>query len=114
MNKRDMDKIVYPIKNDFDEFNNRFRSMLNSEVKIINSVINYILRNKGKQLRPILCLLSSKICGKVNNNSYISASLIEMLHVATLIHDDVVDESDVRRSWPTISRIWKNKFISMI
>ena len=114
MNKRNIDKIIHPIKNDFDEFNDRFRSMLNSEVKIINSVISYLLRNKGKQLRPILCLLSSKICGEVNNKSYTSASLIEMLHVATLIHDDVVDESDVRRSWPTISRIWKNKLSILI
>ena len=67
------------------------------------------MKNKGKQLRPILCLLSAKICGETNKDTYLSASLIEMLHVATLVHDDVVDDSDIRHGWPTISRLWKNK-----
>lgn len=114
MNSKDLKNIINPIKNDFVEFNDRFKSMLDSKVDLINTVINYLLRNKGKQLRPIICLLSSKICGDINEKSYISASLIEMLHVATLIHDDVVDESDIRRYWPTVSRIWNNKLSVLV
>ena len=80
---------------------------MQSNVKIINTVISYISRRKGKQLRPALCLLSAKLCGEPLENTYIAAALIEMIHVATLIHDDVVDDAHLRRGWPTINRVWE-------
>tara|TARA_B100001123_G_C15135695_1_gene957275 strand:- start:15 stop:992 length:978 start_codon:yes stop_codon:yes gene_type:complete len=111
---KEINNITLPIKEDLARFNIEFRQSLNSNVPIINTIIKYLLKNKGKQLRPILCLLSAKICGKINNDSYTSASLIEMLHVATLIHDDVVDSSELRHGWPTINRIWKNKLSILV
>tara|TARA_Y100001960_G_scaffold321201_1_gene395460 strand:+ start:287 stop:1264 length:978 start_codon:yes stop_codon:yes gene_type:complete len=107
-------KISKPIESDLNDFNVFFVESLNSDVKIINTVIKYIVRKKGKRLRPKLCLLSAKICGKVNINTHKAASLLEILHVATLIHDDVVDESDLRRGWPSVNRIWKNKLSVLV
>ena len=95
-------------------FEKVYRDSLKSNVKIINTVINYIARRKGKQLRPYLCLLSAKLCGEPTQNTYRSAALIEMLHVATLIHDDVVDDAYLRRGWPSINRIWKNKLSILV
>ena len=111
---RDLYNIIYPIRDDIEMFNNQFDISLKSKVPIINQIIRYIVKNKGKQLRPILCLLSARICGKSASDTYISASLIEMLHIATLIHDDVVDESKIRHGWPTINKIWKNKLSVLI
>ena len=83
-------------------------------MKIINTAINYISRKKGKQLRPALCLLCAKICGEPSENTYKAAALLEMIHVATLIHDDVVDDANLRRGWPSINRIWKNKLSILV
>ena len=114
MPTKEINNIALPIKDDLISFNAEFNNSLKSNVTIINTVIKYLLKNKGKQLRPIICLLSAKICGDINKDSYISASLIEMLHVATLIHDDVVDGSELRHGWPTINRIWKNKLSILV
>jgi octaprenyl-diphosphate synthase len=76
---------------------------------LINLVGKYIIRHKGKHIRPILTLLASRVCGQPNLNSYKAAAMIELLHIATLIHDDVVDEAEKRRGFLSINRIWKNK-----
>ena len=94
---------------DFIKFEENFDKTLESKVKLINKVIKYITKKKGKQLRPTLTLLCAKISGKINQNTFYAASLVEILHVATLIHDDVVDEANLRRGWPSVNRIWKNK-----
>ena len=107
-------EISLPIKSDLKDFDVLFNESLYSDVKIINTIIKYIVKKKGKRLRPILCLLSAKICNKINNNTHKVASLLEILHVATLIHDDVVDESDLRRGWPSVNRVWKNKLSILI
>tara|TARA_S200000501_G_scaffold243120_1_gene227656 strand:- start:238 stop:1086 length:849 start_codon:yes stop_codon:yes gene_type:complete len=73
-----------------------------------------VIKFKGKQFRPLLCILSSKLAGKSNEMTFLSASTVEMLHVATLLHDDVVDESYLRRGWPTINKIWGNKLSILI
>ena len=91
-----------------------YKETLKSNVNIINSIISYISRKKGKQLRPSLCLLSAKLCGEPNENTFKAAALIEILHVATLIHDDVVDDANIRRGWPSVNRIWKNKLSILI
>ena len=111
----DLKKIVSsPILEHLDQFQKFYRESLNSEIKLINTVIGYISRKKGKQLRPQLCLLSASLFGEPNDNSYRSAALIEMIHVATLIHDDVVDEADLRRGWPSVNRVWKNKLSILV
>ncbi len=107
--------ISLPISNELKEFNSFFKSTLESDVKLINYVINYIVKLKGKQFRPILSILCSKLNGnECNENTYLSASIVEILHVATLLHDDVVDESDLRRGWPTVHKIWKNKLTILV
>ncbi len=106
--------ISKPIKSNLNEFDVQFSNSLNSDVKIINTIVKYIVRKKGKRLRPKLAIICAKICGDVNDNTYKVASLLEILHVATLVHDDVVDESDLRRGWPSVGRIWKNKLSILV
>ena len=103
-----------PIESHVEKFQKVYYDSLSSEIKLISRIINYASKNKGKQLRPRLCLLSACLCGEPNDNTYKAASLIEMIHVATLIHDDVVDESEIRRGWPSINRIWKSKLSILI
>ncbi len=95
-------------------FKEVYRESLNSDIKLINTVIGYIVRKKGKQLRPRLCLLSACLCGEPTENTFRAAALIEMIHVATLIHDDVVDDAELRRGWPSINRVWKNKLSILV
>ena len=112
--KKFLDKISVPIKSNLEEFDYHFDKSLESEVQTINTIVKYLVRKKGKRLRPRLSLLSAKICGNVNVKTYKVASLLEILHVATLVHDDVVDESDLRRGWPSVGRIWKNKLSILV
>ena len=109
-----LSKMSIPIKEEYKEFEKYFSDSLVTDVKLINSVVKYITKRKGKRFRPRLCLLSAKLCGEVNENTYRASSLIEMIHVATLIHDDVVDGSDIRRGWPSVNRIWKNKVAILV
>tara|TARA_B100001741_G_C16541877_1_gene594735 strand:+ start:1192 stop:2166 length:975 start_codon:yes stop_codon:yes gene_type:complete len=87
---------------------------LNSDVKLINTILKYILKYKGKQFRPILSILSSKLENKPNEMTYVASATVEMLHVATLLHDDVVDDATVRRGWPTANSIWKSKLAILV
>ena len=110
-----INKMIYPINEDFEKFNYFLEKNLHSRVNIINSITKYLIKNKGKQFRSILCLLCSRLTGeKVNELCFLSASTVEILHVATLLHDDVVDDSDIRRGWPTVNKIWKNKLSILI
>ena len=113
MNKM-LKEISKPIENQMNTFDKTFNNSLESDVKIINTVVKYIVRKKGKRLRPRLCLISGQMCGEINENTHIIASLLEILHVATLIHDDVVDDSYLRRGWPSINKIWKNKLSILV
>ena len=107
--------ISKPISMELILFNKFFKKTLQSDVKLINYVINYIIKLKGKQLRPILSILCSRLHNEeCSENTYLSASIVEILHVATLLHDDVVDESDLRRGWPTIHKVWKNKLSILV
>ena len=104
-----LDKIITPIAGDILQYEKEFKSALESEVKLINSVSNYLIKNKGKSFRPILTLLCSRLCGQPTINTYKAAAMMELLHVATLIHDDIVDDAKTRRGKPSIKQIWKNK-----
>jgi len=102
-------EITKPIKDDLDKFQIEFESALQSDVKLINTVSKYIIQRRGKRFRPILTILAAHICGKPTENTYRAAAVMELLHIATLIHDDIVDDAEYRRGWPSINRVWKNK-----
>ena len=114
MNAELYSDVTSPIDDYLTRFEKVYTQSLHSDVKLINTVIKYISRKKGKQLRPRLCLLSAKLCGEPTENTYRAAALIEMIHVATLIHDDVVDDADLRRGWPSVNRLWKNKLSILV
>jgi len=102
-------QITSPILDDIDIFKTEFKEALNSEVKLINSISGYLLKNRGKNIRPIMTLLCARLCGNPTKNTYKAAVMMELLHVATLIHDDIVDDAKIRRGKPSIKHIWKNK-----
>jgi len=82
---------------------------MKSEVGLLDKIAAYVLKQKGKQLRPTLVLLSANVCGGITDGTYRAAALVELLHTATLIHDDVVDTADMRRGFYSINALWKNK-----
>ena len=102
-------EITKPIIEDIKIFQQEFENALNSEVRLINSISKYMIKNRGKNIRPILTILSTRLCGEPTINSYRAAAMMELLHIATLIHDDVVDDATLRRGRPSINRVWKNK-----
>ncbi|MFN3385423.1 MAG: polyprenyl synthetase family protein [Candidatus Thermochlorobacter sp.] len=104
-----LDEVFQPIESELQLFQQRFKEAMKSEVGLLDKVANYILKQKGKQIRPTLVLLSAKIAGGVTECTYRGAALVELLHTATLIHDDVVDTADMRRGIPAINALWKNK-----
>ena len=106
--------MLAPISDCLPRFEEVYNNSLKSNVKIINTVITYISRRKGKQLRPSLCLMAAKLCGEPSENTYKAAALIEMIHVATLIHDDVVDDAHLRRGFPSVNCVWKNKLSILV
>ena len=114
MNAELQNILTSPIRENLIRFEAVYRESLHSDVKLINTIIRYISRKKGKQLRPRLCLISAGLCGEPTENTYRAAALIEMIHVATLIHDDVVDDANLRRGWPSINRVWKNKLSILV
>lgn len=98
-----------PIKQELDVFQKKFKGQMYSKIALLNLIVFYLLKQKGKKIRPTLVLLSAKSLGEVNERTYRGAVLVELLHTATLVHDDVVDASDTRRGFPSINAIWKNK-----
>jgi octaprenyl-diphosphate synthase len=107
--KMSLREIIKPIHQDLKQFQKEFNNALRSKVLLINTVGRYIVKWRGKRLRPILLLLSARVAGEPTDNTYRAAAMIELMHTATLIHDDVVDESNIRRGFPTINAIWRNK-----
>ena len=87
---------------------------MRTKVPLLELIIRYITKKKGKQVRPALVFLSAELCGGINNRSYIGAALVELLHTATLVHDDVVDEAKKRRGLPSINAAWTNKIAVLI
>ena len=104
-----LSQISAPIQPHLEAFDRVFRDSLRSRIGLVDLVTRYILRQKGKKVRPILVLLSAELCGGVNEKSYRGATLVEILHTATLVHDDVIDDADTRRGLASINAIWKNK-----
>ncbi len=101
--------ISAPVANEMDCFKAHLRESMRSEQKLMDIVMNYILKTKGKQLRPLFVFLTAKMHGEINDKSYNAATLIELLHTATLVHDDVVDDSFERRGFFSIKALWRSK-----
>lgn len=97
------------LKKDLEIYNKKLTEVLSSNVFLIDNISKYIVKHKGKGLRPLLVLLSARLLGEPNKNTYAVAGIVELLHTATLIHDDVVDNAEERRNFPSINAVWKNK-----
>jgi len=97
------------IKNELESFEERFKTAVKSSTPLLNSILRYIVKRKGKQMRPMFVFLSAKLLGTPTEATYRAASLVEILHTATLVHDDVVDDSLERRGFFSVYALWKNK-----
>jgi octaprenyl-diphosphate synthase len=97
------------IEDELKIFETRFKDAVRSHTPMLDRIMRYIVKRKGKQLRPMFVLLSAKLCGQVSEPAYRAASLVELLHTATLVHDDVVDDSQERRGFFSVYALWKNK-----
>ena len=106
--------IKAPIEEELKIFEKRFKSVMKSDVALLDKVTYYIVQRKGKQVRPMFVLLSAKLCGEINDSTYHGASMIELLHTATLVHDDVVDDANERRGFFSINALWKNKIAVLV
>jgi octaprenyl-diphosphate synthase len=109
-----LDEIRPIIGKELDEFEVRFRDSMKSSVPLLDKITYYLIKRRGKQLRPMLVFLSAGIHGKINDSTYRAAALIELLHTATLVHDDVVDETYRRRGFFSINALWKNKVAVLV
>lgn len=109
MIKKNLSEISNPIKQELEIFNGLFKNSIKSKVGLVDLITRYILRQKGKKIRPLLVLLAAKVAGGINERTYRGAVLVELLHTATLVHDDVVDNADKRRGIWSVNKIFKNK-----
>ena len=109
-----LERIKQPIAAELEEFEQRFRASMKSNVPLLDKITWYIVQRKGKQVRPVLILLSARLFGPINEGSYVAASMVELLHTATLVHDDVVDDANERRGFFSINALWKNKIAVLV
>jgi len=109
-----LEDIRKPVRAEMKEFNSKFRNSISSNIPLVNLVTAYILKRKGKQIRPLFVFLTSKMTGEITQSTYTAASLIELMHTATLVHDDVVDDSNERRGVFSVKAIWKSKIAVLL
>lgn len=110
----DIQEIQSPIAQDIQNFEKKFRESMKSKVMLLDRIMTYIVKRKGKQLRPMFVFLTARACGEVGEATYRGAALIELLHTATLVHDDVVDDANYRRGFFSINALWKNKIAVLV
>lgn len=110
----DINEISKPIAAYMDTFHDVFKKHMKSNMMLLDTVVKYMIRQRGKRLRPMLVLLSAEICGGVNSRTYIGATMAELLHTASLVHDDVVDQAVERRGMASINAVWKNKIAVLV
>lgn len=103
------EQLSWPVREELAEFRSFFRDTIRSDVPLLDTLIRYLWRQKGKEIRPLLVFLSARLFGGIGRRSHIAATMVELLHTATLIHDDVVDEAGSRRGFLSINRLWRNK-----
>ena len=109
MSSKPLSEISHSIKSELDTFEELFKNSIKSENTLVDLIARYIIRQKGKKIRPLLVLLAAKISGGITERTYRGAVLVELLHTATLVHDDVVDNADKRRGFWSINAVFKNK-----
>jgi octaprenyl-diphosphate synthase len=109
-----LEQIQQPIKEEMAAFEPKFRAYMSSKVALLDRITYFIYKRKGKQLRPMLVFLSAKLFGEVSESTYRGAALVELMHTATLVHDDVVDDSDMRRGFFSLNALWKNKIAVLV
>lgn len=107
-------EIKAPVASVMDDFEKRFKITMKSKTALLDKITHYIIKRKGKQMRPLFVFLSAGIFGEINDRSFTAATLIELLHTATLVHDDVVDESFERRGFFSLNALWKNKIAVLV
>lgn len=103
-----------PVAAELEKFNGYLRTLMKSRTALLDTVIRYIIRQRGKRVRPTLVFLSAGLCGGITPRSDIAAAMVELLHTATLVHDDVVDQADERRGVASINAVWKNKVAVLV
>ena len=106
--------IQAPIATEMNAFEGKFRAYMKTKVKLLDTIMNYIVKRKGKQLRPMFVFLTAGVFGTITERTHRGAALIELLHTASLVHDDVVDDSNYRRSFFSINALWKNKIAVLV
>jgi octaprenyl-diphosphate synthase len=104
-----LDTFHKALKVELEQFQQEYRDILRSDVFLVDQVVNYLVQHRGKLIRPLLTFMSAKLFGGVTPGTIKAAIVTELLHVATLVHDDVVDEAPMRRGFPTINNVWRNK-----
>ncbi len=109
-----LDNIKAPIAREMEEFEQKFRASMKTRILLLDKIMSYIVKRKGKQMRPMFVFLSAGTCGQISESTYRGASLIELLHTATLVHDDVVDEANYRRGFFSVNALWKNKVAVLV
>ncbi len=109
-----LEDIKSPIAREMQEFEPKFRASMKTRVLLLDKIMSYIVKRKGKQMRPMFVFLSAGTCGNINESTFRGASLIELLHTATLVHDDVVDEANYRRGFFSVNALWKNKVAVLV
>lgn len=109
-----LDEIKKPIATELDTFEGKFRASMQSSVPLLDRITHYIVKRKGKQIRPMFVFFSASLCGGITEATYRGAALVELLHTATLVHDDVVDNSNQRRGFFSVNALWKNKIAVLV
>lgn len=109
-----MNKAIQLIDQDLTKFEDYFSKAVKGNAPLLNRIMQYIVKRKGKQMRPMFVLLSAKLGGSISESTYRAASLVELLHTATLVHDDVVDEARERRGFFSLNAVWKNKIAVLV
>jgi len=109
-----IDQIKQPIAADIDVFEEKFKASMHSETPLLDRITHYIVKRKGKQIRPMFVFFAAKLCGGIQESTHRGAALVELLHTATLVHDDVVDNAYERRGFFSINALWKNKIAVLV
>lgn len=109
-----INEIKRPIAAEIDVFEEKFKASMQSSVPLLDRITHYIVKRKGKQIRPMFVFFSASICGGINESTHRGAALVELLHTATLVHDDIVDNSYQRRGFFSINALWKNKIAVLV
>ncbi|WP_410219714.1 polyprenyl synthetase family protein [Pedobacter sp.] len=112
--KPGLDQIKQPIAAEIDAFEIKFKDSMRSDAPLLNRITHYIVKSKGKQMRPMFVFFAAKLCGGIQESTHRGAALVELLHTATLVHDDVVDNAYERRGFFSINALWKNKIAVLV